>query len=158
MIDEKIFIELLEEHCRKTLDGESVLNKAIAIAEKLAYEHEQNMSEVSKQVLLGELQKEADKWSAVYNESKSRGKIDLYVDGMSDGYEGAISIVKEFAPGWIKVTDKLPEDNGEPVLVTAVNGGRYIAVYEPEDKLWWDDEYECQLDVAAWMPMPEEGK
>lgn len=110
---------------------------------------------IDEKLLLEKLQTESDKWSDVYNDSKSRGRIDLFVGGMSDAYEGAISIVKELGPGWIRVTEKLPSDNGEPVLVTTVNGILFIAVYEPEEKVWWHFDYEYMVDVIAWMPLPK---
>ena len=79
---------------------------------------------INKKVLLEKLQTESDKWSDVYNDSKSRGRIDLFVGGMSDAYEGAISIVKGLTVYSIEeIRNKAITDFAERIKKEAADGG-----------------------------------
>lgn len=65
------------------------------------------------------------------------------------------AILRNFV-GWIPCEERLPEDNGEPVMATTINGDLLIAIYEPEEGLWWASDYDGAIyDVVAWMPLPE---
>lgn len=50
-------------------------------------------------------------------------------------------------PGWIPVTDRLPEDTGK-YLVTVKNGNVYAGTYDK-----FSGTFQCA--ATAWMPLPE---
>jgi len=92
-----------------------------------------------------------EQFEEFYDENEfeiNSGFIETCIDFTKD-------LASEHNNGWISVVDRLPEDNGESVLVTTGNGILFIAVYEPEEKLWWHFDYEYMMDVIAWMPLPE---
>ena len=76
-----------------------------------------------------------------------------------DGFTGAAEMNH-----WISVKERLPEDDGQMVIVCNTNGWmRYQrALYYPRDNLFvhYDPQYydKLTLDVTHWMPLPEPPK
>ena len=75
--------------------------------------------------------------------------------------------------GWIKVSDRLPDDDGKYIVWFKSRKcleGAYFAYYDKASGEWWDEVYdpmsECETRlvfydrVIAWMPIPSymEGK
>lgn len=116
--------------------------------------------------ILERLEAESKKWLDVWNDASKKGIIDNYADGMNDGFDEAISIVKEVAGkdtnvrsnGWIPCSERMPKEY-EEVLVYGREGYTYIAeLYDTKiyGKVWrqWNGE-DLRLDwVIAWQPLP----
>lgn len=124
--------------------------------------------------LIERLEEDETKWSDIYNLDKSRGGINRYADGRSEGAIEIIGIVKQLAEeynnGWIPVAERLPMSENE-VLIMA--NRKYagckeisiitIAMYEDgtireNDSIWcwedidgeFDEEENCYIIPKGW--------
>jgi hypothetical protein len=56
---------------------------------------------------------------------------------------------------WIRPQDQMPKD-GEPVLITDIEGMQVVAWYEFETNKWYCEEHSWfTSEVLYWMPIPE---
>ena len=84
----------------------------------------------------------------------NRGNVEqLAADSFWEGWRKAVELNSQ----WIKVTDRLPEDEEQLVLVIDSLRRCYVADYEPLHGRWerLDGFY---VDVTHWMPLPEPPK
>lgn len=59
------------------------------------------------------------------------------------------------APGWIPVSERVPDENAEQQVLVCFKGGDISALYYSEGR--WDDAYgivPIRQDVTHWMPLP----
>lgn len=89
----------------------------------------------------------------------SEDPIELYSSGgRYDAYDNVLDIIdeEERKSSWIPCEKGIPDDSGDPVMVTTISGNLLIAIFEPEEGLWWASDYDGAIyDVIAWMPLPE---
>ena len=56
---------------------------------------------------------------------------------------------------WIRPQDQMPKD-GEPVLITDVEGLQIVAWYSVSNNMWYSENYSWwPREVNYWMPIPE---
>lgn len=59
------------------------------------------------------------------------------------------------APGWIPVSERMPDENEEQQILACFKGGDISTLYYFEGR--WDDAYgivPIRQDVTHWMPLP----
>lgn len=62
---------------------------------------------------------------------------------------------EQIAPGWIPVSERMPDENEEQQILACFKGGDISTLYYFEGR--WDDAYgivPIRQDVTHWMPLP----
>lgn len=111
----------------------------------------------------------------------SKTETSLYMQGWNDAITSIIQNEPSAEPGWIPVTERLPENlevvnityiNREPMTYYHIKGKPMVAtaVYYYKRFYWYSvacvdvlgeygtdewDEMEDRIEVTAWMPLPE---
>lgn len=89
------------------------------------------------------------------NDDGETDKFSVQIVELKDIKKIVKDLASEHNNGWIPCKEGIPDDSGEPVMATTINGDLLIAIYEPEDCMWWASDYDGTADVIAWMPLPE---
>ncbi|HBX2124196.1 TPA: DUF551 domain-containing protein [Klebsiella pneumoniae] len=79
-----------------------------------------------------------------------RFKADYVISWMLANYPPAPVV-----PGWIPVSERLPNENAEQQILACFKGGDISALYYSDGR--WDDAYgivPIRQDVTHWMPLP----
>lgn len=80
-----------------------------------------------------------------------------YEQAFHNGYEKG----KKDANKWIPVTERLPEDDGEVVLVCGIRKGIYTAEFRRHANYTWFHKLNSKChhcEPTHWMPLPEPPK
>lgn len=113
---------------------------------------------ISRQVAIGAIDAHALTMYQNVKEGATYPKKEWF-GGMAYACE-IIKALPSAEPGWIPVSERLPEDKGRYLVWsnTIPCWPHHILNYDPETGDWFFDGFrsdECTINVLAWMPLPD---
>lgn len=89
---------------------------------------------------------------------KNHGEDTGHLEEHLSQANSALNYIKNFNSNWIKILDKLPEEEGEYLLCDPEDGFIEIGLYDKDRGFcdWYCDPISNWLhDIKYWMPLPE---